>query len=63
MLNMNTSKTLFFHSLLFEITFEIRNWLVVLENKSLNLSDQVQIVRLMWIIIMELNYLQDYKLG
>ena len=63
MLNMNTSKTLFFHPLLFEITFEIRNWLVVLENKSLNLSDQVQIVRLMWIIIMELSYLQDYKLG
>ena len=34
-----------------------------LKNKSLNLSDQVLIVRLMCIILMELNYLQDYELG
>ena len=33
------------------------------KNKSLNLSDQVLIVRLMCIILMELNYLQDYELG
>ena len=33
------------------------------KKKSLNLSDQVLIVRLMCIILMELNYLQDYKLG
>ena len=32
-------------------------------NKSLNLSDQVLIVGLMCTILMELNYLQDYKLG
>ena len=43
--------------------FEIRNRLVLLKNKSLNLSDQVQTVRLMCIILMELNYLQDYVLG
>ena len=43
--------------------FEIRNRLVLLKNKSLNLSDQVQTVRLMCIILMELNYLQDYGLG
>ena len=32
-------------------------------NKSLNLSDQVLIVGLMYTILMELNYLQDYRLG
>ena len=32
-------------------------------NKSLNLSDQVLIVGLMCTILMELNYLQDYKLA
>ena len=32
-------------------------------NKSLNLSDQVLIVGLMCTILMELNYLQDYRLG
>ena len=45
------------------IIFEIRNRLVLLENKSLNSSDQVLIVRLMCVILMELNYLQDYQLG
>ena len=68
MLNMNTSETLSFHPLLLSgissiIRFEIRNQLVLLKNKSLNLSDQVLIVRLMCIILMELNYLQDYELG
>ena len=58
----------FFHPLLLSgissiIIFEIRNRLVLLKNKSLNLSDQVLIVRLMCIILMELNYLQDYELG
>ena len=33
------------------------------KNKSLNLPDQVLIVHLMCIILMELNFLQDYKLG
>ena len=33
------------------------------KNKSVNLSDQVVIVRLMCIILMELNYLQDYEMG
>ena len=65
MLNMNTSETLFSHSLLLSgissiIIFEIRNRLVLLKNKSLSLSDQVPIARLMCIILMELNYLQDY---
>ena len=41
----------------------LRNRLLLLKNKSLNLSDQVLIVRLMCIILMELNYLQDYELG
>ena len=68
MLNMNTSETLFFHPLLLSgissiIIFETRNRLVLLKIKSLNLSDQVHIVRLMCIILMELNYLQDYELG
>ena len=57
----------FFHPLLLSgissiIIFEIRNRLVLLKNKSLNLSDQVLIVRLMCIILI-LNYLQDYELG
>ena len=43
--------------------FEIRNWLVLLKNKSLNLSDQILIVSLMYIILVELNYLQDHELG
>ena len=56
---MNTSETLFFHPLLLSgissiIIFEIRNRLVLLKNKSLNLSDQVLIVRLMCIILIEL---------
>ena len=68
MLNMNTSETLFFHPLLLSrissiIIFEIWNRLVLLKNKSLNLSDQLLIVRLMCIILMELNYLQDFELG
>ena len=68
MLNMNTSGTLFFHPLLLNetssiIIFEIRNRLVLLKNKSLNLSDQVLIVHLLSIILMKLNYLQDYELG
>ena len=61
MLNMNFFQTLFFHPLL--IIFEIRNRLVLLKNKSLNSSDQVLIVCLMCVILMELNYLQDYELG
>ena len=49
MLSMNTSQTLFFHPLLLSgissiIIFEIRNRLVLLTNKSLNLSDQFLIV-------------------
>ena len=32
------------------------------KNKSLGLTDQVLMVRLMCIILMELNYLQDYEL-
>ena len=56
----------FFHPLLLSgissiIIFKIRNRLVLLKKKSLNLSDQVLIERLMCIIIMELNYLQDYE--
>ena len=62
--NMNTSETLFFYPLLLSgispiIIFKIRNRLVLLKNKSLNLSEQVLIVRLVCIILMELNYLQD----
>ena len=41
----------------------IRNRLVLLKNKSLNLSEEFLIVRLMCIILMELNYLEDYELG
>ena len=68
MLSMNTSQTVFFDPLLLSgissiIIFEIRNRLVLLTNKSLNLSDQFLIVRLMCIILMELNDLQDYELG
>ena len=68
MLNMNTSDTLFFHPLLLNgissiIIFEIQNRLALLKTKSLNLSDHVLIVRIMCIILMELNYLQDYELG
>ena len=68
MLNMNTSETLFLHLLLFTgisliILFKIRNQLVLLENKSLNSSDQVLIICLMYLILMELKYLQDYQLG
>ena len=67
-LSMNTSQTLFFYPLLLSgissmLIFEIRNRLVLLINKSLNLSDQFLIVRLMCIILMELNDLQDYELG
>ena len=66
MLSMNTSQTLSSHPLLLSgissmLIFEIRNRLVLLINKSLNLSDQFLIVRLMCII--ELNDLQDYELG
>ena len=72
MLSMNTFENLFFHPLLLSgissiIIIEIRNRSVLLKNKSLNLSDQVlrlmYIVRLMCIIFMELNCLQDYELG
>ena len=67
MLTMNTSETLFFHPLLLSgkssiIVFEIRNRLVLLKNKSLGLTEQVLMVRLMCIILMELNCLQDYEL-
>ena len=62
MLNINTSETIFLHSLLLSgissiIIFKIRNRLVLLKNKYLNLSEQALIVRLMSIIRMELNYL------
>ena len=65
---MNTSETLFPHPLLLSgisliIIFEIPNRLVLLKNKSLNLSDHVLIVILMRIIFRKLNYLKDYKLG
>ena len=61
-------RNFFFHPLLLSgvssiIIFEIRNRLVLLKNKSLNSSDQVLIVRLICVILMELNYLQDYELG
>ena len=64
---MNISETLFFHPLLLSgissiRIFEIRNRLVLLKNKSLNVLDQVLIVRLMYTILMELYYLQDYEL-
>ena len=67
-LNINTSETFFFHPLLLSeiistIIFEIRNRLVLLKNKSLNLSNQVLIVSLMRIILMESNYLQVSELG
>ena len=45
------------------IIFEIWDRLVLLKNKSFYLLGQVQIVRLMCIILMELNYLQVYELG
>ena len=66
MLNINTSETLFFHPLLLSgissvIIFEIRNRLVLLKIKSLNLTDQVLTVRLIHIILMELNFLQDFS--
>ena len=55
MLNINTSETLFFRPLLLSgissiIIFKIRNRLILLKNKSLNLLDQVLIVRLMCIV-------------
>ena len=58
MFNMNTSEALFFHPLLLSeissmIMLEIQNWLVRLKNKPLNLSEQVLIVRLMFVILME----------
>ena len=68
MLNINTSETISLHPLLSSgtsstILFQIRNRLVLLKNKFLNSSEQALIVRLMCIIRMELNYLQDYELG
>ena len=68
MLNMNTTGTLFFSLLLLceissIIIFKIQNLLVLLKSKSLNLLNQVLMVHLMCIILMELNYLQDYELG
>ena len=65
---MNTSETLFSEIFLLSgissiRILEIENWLVLLENKSLNLSDQVLIVSLMSIILMVLNYSEDYELG
>ena len=58
----------FFHPLLLSeissiIVIEIRNRLVLLKRKSLNLSGQVLIVRLICIILMELKYLKDYEFG
>ena len=68
MLNKNSFENLFFRPLLLSgissiIIFEIRNWLVLFKNKSFNLSDQVLIVRLLCLILMELNCLQGYELG
>ena len=57
----------FFHPLLLSVItsliFEIRNRSVYLKNKFLKLLDRILIVRLMCIILIELNYLQDYELG
>ena len=58
----------FFHPLLLsgissKLIFQIRNWIVPLKNKSLNLPDRVIIVCSMCIILMELRYLQDCELG
>ena len=52
MLNMNTTRTLFFNLLLLSeisliIILKIQNWLVLLKSKSLNLLNQVLMVRLM----------------
>ena len=63
---MNTSVT-FFHELLLcgvdsVKIFEIRNWVVILKNKSRNLSGQVIIVRLMNTTLAEFNGVLDYKL-
>ena len=61
MLNMNTSGTIFFHPLFFEWNkldnIRNSNRIVFLKNKS----GQVLTVRLMCIILMELNCLQDYE--
>ena len=67
MIGINISRTLFFHPLLLSgispiIIFKIKNRLTLLKIKTLNLSEQLQIVRLMSIILVELNYLQDYEL-
>ena len=68
MLNMYISATIFFSSTVIEwnkLDNNIRNSESVsaFKNKSLKLSDQFLIVRLMCIIFMELNILQDYELG
>ena len=59
------AKVFLFHPLLLSgissiITFEIWSRLVLLKNKSLNLSDQALIVK-MCIILMGLNCLQDFE--
>ena len=64
---MNNCETPFFHPLLLSgirsiMILENRNRLVFLKTKFLYLSDLVVIVRLMCIILMELNYLQYYEL-
>ena len=64
---MNTSDS-FFPSTVIEwnkLDNKIRNSesIRAFKKQILNLSDQVLIVRLMCIILMELNYLQDYELG
>ena len=64
---MNTSETLFPPTIIDwnKLYKNIRNSesVSVLKSKSLNLSDQALIVRLMDIILIELDCLQDYGLG
>ena len=65
--NVKHEYSLFFHPVIewSKLDNNIRNSESVsaFKKKSLNLSDQVLIVRLICIILMELNYLQDYELG
>ena len=65
--NVKHEYSLFFHPVIEwnKLDNNIRNSESVsaFKKKSLNLSDQVLIVRLICIILMELNYLQDYELG
>ena len=67
MLKMNISETVFFPSTVIEWNklannIQVRDQLVLLKHMFLNVSEQVLIVCLMCIILMEVNYLQDYDL-